>query len=781
MCIQALFFGVFAAAALSQPPTFDFEGSTQGWEITEALEGNTALDLFVDDTRSIRGYHSLGIDLAFPGGAAVHTLITRHDTSVYESIDMDVYLPQDAPDDVSCRFFLQDEDWRWYQTRVHSLVPGEWLTVSVSLHPESLDWRGVGHSHPWGVSGSGNLSTIGAKFRSLEHYRGRVNIDNISLSMAMFPEHLRNVSGLSVGEKLELTFHLPTIYQNPFDPEEVSVEGHFVSPSGREMRVPGFFYQEYERRMVIDEQGRRLEALDPLGDPCWKVRFTPLEGGAHTYRLSVRDQSGERSTQREEFHVEAGEVPGFARIDPDGGKGFVLANGEYFYPIGFNYRSPYDTRYEQSILRTRVTDPQEDRADSNVALDDGTFGYEENIAEMVEYGLNMIEVWMSPWWAGLEWTPQRIGFRGIGRYNLRNAWKIDRVMAAAEAKEVYVQLLLINHGMLSTWVDAEWNDHPYNVRNGGFLNSPQEVFSDPRARRLTRNKFRYIVARWGYSPYIFCWNPLNEIDLVGDGRWFWRSREIVEWFREMAAYLKETDPWGHMVTAHFTENYDTAIFHLDDIDFSANNAYYNVGREDIRHRFQRAYDFHQRFNKPFIINEFGGTPHGSSLRNLKRDLQVGLWAGYTMPMAATPLFWWHQLVRDQNWYSMYRSLSEFEKVVGATRRTMDLLPQGELDPMGGLHAAGGQMMHCAQQEAYLGWFYNEQFVRDNLTESLVLEEITGLCLQFPELKGGLYRLVVWDTQIGEALVDKEVTLSPDAAIQLPPFREDIALFLKRLR
>ncbi len=789
-CLRALqFFAVFsvcfALSAWAQPPAFDFEGSLQGWEVLEEWTDNAAAGVYVDDTISSQGYHSLAVETAFPGSAAVHSYITRHDTSIYDRVELDVYLPPDAPGDVSFLIFLQDGQWRWYQTRSYDLSPGEWRTFSASIASESPDWRPIAHDRPWGEASRASLNSIGVVFRSESEYAGTVNIDGVTFLRALFPEHIKNVSRLSVGEKLELTFNLPTTYRNPFDPDEISVKGYFTAPSGKEFAVPGFFYQEYERRIVTDEQGRRLEALDPRGAPCWKVRFTPMEQGTHSYRIAVTDERGVRSTETGLFEVEYAELPGFARTDSEGGKGFVLARGDYLYPVGFNYRSPYDVRYEQSILGRRMTDPQQDSASSNVALDDGTFGYEENLAEMARYCMNMVEIWMAPWWGGLEWSPQRIGYRGIGRYNMRNAWKFDRIMDAAAENEVYVQLLLINHGQLSTWVDAEWQDDPYNVRNGGFLRSPEEVFSDPEARRLIRNKFRYAVARWAYNPYLFSWNPLNEIDLVGDSPRFRRSRSLVDWFREMSAYLKEIDPWQHMVTAHFTENYHDLAFHgifqLDDIDFTANNAYYNVGREDIATRFRRAYDFHVRFNKPFLINEFGGTPHGSSLRNLKRDLQVGIWGGYTMPMAATPLFWWHQLVRDQDWYHMYSSIVDFKQIVGEARRGMDVLSPHDGGGVAGLHGAGGQLMHCPEKDAYLGWFYSEQYVRGNLHDNVRLQEVSDLCIQLDDVTEGTYRVVIWDPQEGIAAEDREVSLSPGVGIQLPSFTKDLAIFIQRIK
>ncbi len=471
----------FALCAFGRRPAFDFEGDIQGWKLLEGEDANAVNEIFVDDSVASEGYHSLGVLAQFPGIASVYTYIQRDDMSIYEKLEMDVYIPPDIPDDISANLFVQDAEWLWYQTRAFSLIPGEWQTISADMSPHSMAWKSLGHSQPWGSLSRSNLNTMGIMFVSNGEFRSRLNIDNIVFKQVMFPEHTMNVSELQVGEKLELAFNLPATYCNPFDPVEIAVEGKFIDPAGKKIVVPGFFYQNYERRVVIGEDGGRREALDPEGAPTWKIRFTPVKAGSYFYSITAADRSGTRSSANRRFYVTPGAPPGFVRTDPDNDKGFQLDCGSYFFPIGFNYRSPYDVRYEQNILGRRLTDPGDATACSNVALDDGTFGFEENMVGMAEYGMNFMETWMAPWWIALEWSPQRMGFRGAAWYNLRNAWKLDRIMNAAGQHGIYIQLVLINHGQLSTFVDQEWQDHPYNVQNGGFLMSPEDFFSDPHS------------------------------------------------------------------------------------------------------------------------------------------------------------------------------------------------------------------------------------------------------------------------------------------------------------
>ena len=63
---------------------------------------------------------------------------------------------------------------------------------------------------------------------------------------------------------------------NPFDPEAVALDVEITPPSGKAIRVPGFFGREFERRL----EGRR-EVLQGGADG-WRIRWMALEPWPHT-------------------------------------------------------------------------------------------------------------------------------------------------------------------------------------------------------------------------------------------------------------------------------------------------------------------------------------------------------------------------------------------------------------------------------------------------------------------------------------------------------------------
>src|SRR5690606_20912409 len=124
----------------------------------------------------------------------------------------------------------------------------------------------------------------------------------------------------------------------------------------------------------------------------------------------------------------------------------------------------------------------------------------------------------------------------------------------------------------SARTNPEWEHNPYNARNGGPLASPEEFFTDERAKRLTQQRYRYIVARYGYRTNLLAWELFNEVDLT-DG---YDADAVSAWHREMAAYIKAIDPFGHPVTTSFSNPLlDPKVWSLPEIDFT-NTHFYNA-------------------------------------------------------------------------------------------------------------------------------------------------------------------------------------------------------------
>ena len=72
-------------------------------------------------------------------------------------------------------------------------------------------------------------------------------------------------------EKFEVLLDLSNVeIENPYDPDDIDVYAFFTAPSGKKMKINGFYdnYQEANK---------------------WKIRFSPNETGVYNYQVFVND------------------------------------------------------------------------------------------------------------------------------------------------------------------------------------------------------------------------------------------------------------------------------------------------------------------------------------------------------------------------------------------------------------------------------------------------------------------------------------------------------------
>lgn len=763
---------------------FDFEDGVAGWGYTERVKGRQAT---VSEEKASSGKASLKFEATFPGHAEVSVPLERANWSAHGEVSVNLFIPADAPKTTQVLVFVKDRDHLWYQhVPKEYLRVGAWNHVRIPLTAAGNAWEFRGHFKPWADTSRLALLELGVRVFCKDEqakFSGAVYLDEVKLHPLRaaekqnarttrdgFIRQLR-VNAKQVGqyEKFEITFELPKEYANPFDPEQIAVDATFITPTGKEVSVPGFFYQEFMR-----ENGEGVEKFTPLGNPVWKVRFAPTEVGRYYWRVTARDATTVAETAQHSFVSEKSDNRGFVRVWEPKEKEvtrryFEFSNGEFFFPIGHNIRSPFDVRYAQAAW-----------ANLQPRADLGSRAYDRYFKKMGEHGENFCEVWMASWWLALEWKSNAPGYHGVGEFNTLHAWKLDRMMERAKENGIYVLLVLNNHGKFSTWVDQEWASNPYNKINGGPFESPDEFFTDPRGRTSFKNQLRYLVARWGYDTQVFGWKLFSEINLTGSGREFHRTAAMREWHREMGGYLSAIDPWKHPVTTHYSSDYrvqDPRLVSLPELDFNTVDAYHGANNAlRIIELINETTQFNRQFNKPVIITEFGGSAGGTRARVLRTELHNALWTSACSPIASTPLLWWWIFIDENNLYTEFRAVANFMK--GEDRRVENLelaadaveLFGNEADRIGVQALAGGT-------RAYV-WLYDRDWLATQLDDADARKR-EDLKLRFHAARADNYRVEFWET-VGGTVIAEKVVESADGTVDVdvPPFHKDIAVKIK---
>ncbi|WP_145043870.1 DUF5060 domain-containing protein [Gimesia chilikensis] len=463
-------------------------------------------------------------------------------------------------------------------------------------------------------------------------------ITGISLSDSVVPPY----------EMLEISFQLPKTYDNPFDDRDVEAWAVFTGPvpTHTETIVLGFYDQQFE---IVENDD--VQQLEKKGEHKWKVRFAPTEIGKYHCELKVRfQQQPPISSWTVEF-----ECKPKSNCKAENSKGFIRRNGNQFlsyddgstyFPIGYNMAW--------------------DEPDNKKVVD----WFIKRLQKASSAKTNWSRIWMEVWgYYGLaiEWTPQEYfpGHTGVGRYSLESAWKLDRIMKLLQCRGIAAQLVIETH--VHWQRNNLWPENPYNMcADGGLLGEPGEFFTDVEAKRLFKQRLRYIVARWSYSTSILAWEFFNEVENI-DG-FKENSSHVIEWHREMADYMREIDPAKHLITTSSHVPELKSIWSIPAIDLIQPHIYSSSLLDSIEETRKGL----KECKKPIIIGEFGTfvcgveypEDHLSQVPDLPRGqlvnglhLHNGIWSA---AFQGTPaMLWWWNYIDQQQLYDEFAPLSTF--------------------------------------------------------------------------------------------------------------------------
>lgn len=314
------------------------------------------------------------------------------------------------------------------------------------------------------------------------------------------------LSLLASATPVEFSFKLKRTDGNPFARE---IWAEVTSPDGHAVRLPAFH----------------------SANDTWSVRTRAAALG--TYQLgAVQETTTTGCSPLEAKTLGSGKFTvkrlahsrGAIGIDRHNPRRFAFADGTPYVPLGANLAWPNGPR---------------------------THYYAHAFAKLHQAGLNWSRLWMCNWGGtNLDWaSDDNAPSPPIGTLSLRVATFWDSIVESAEDNSISFQMVLQHHGQWNTGANSNWATNPWNVTNGGFLKSPKDFFSDAKARALTKVKYRYIVARWGYSPSILAWELFNEV-MWTDARAGSPADNaaVAAWHAEMADFLRALDPQHHLVT-----------------------------------------------------------------------------------------------------------------------------------------------------------------------------------------------------------------------------------------
>lgn len=540
---------------------------------------------------------------------------------------------------------------------------------------------------------------------------GTGRIDQVTASRVDVPRY----------EMLELTVALTADYQNPFDAREVSLDAVFTGPDGKDWAVPGFW-----------------DAKD-----SWRVRFTPSLDGKWRYQLRVTDKSGAGQPAKGEFTVTPSDKHGWLQVaswvnPAESQRYLAFKDGTPFYGVG---------HCDAFTLLSQGLD-----ANGGIKL----------FSTMAQAGENMVVYW--PVYSNPFFNTS------FDSYSAPDLSLIDLVLRDAEAKGIFLVFTVWDHPQLRgkehPWGPGQWD------ANNGFrkLGTVQEFFNGSQQWAWQENLYRYMIARWGYSPAIGLWQTISEIEGTNAGD----LRDA--WHKKVNDYFAAHDPYRHPTTASmggdqwWPEGYAVT-------DMPQMHSYVS-GKDPVgtgKVIADWTVKMGQAAAKPNFIGEFGS----SDERSYPELAHNAYWAALTGGAAVTPMEW--------NDSSQWSTMSEAMLAdIGRVASFVKDLPLARANPLPvsvRLAARDAKLMGqaIAAKDLAVAWVQDVSSagapidaVRASVTE------IENVSVTIPGLGEGQVRVRIYDPWQGVYLSDAVQTVTADGlVVALPAFTRDLVVRVER--
>ena len=436
-------------------------------------------------------------------------------------------------------------------------------------------------------------------------------------------------------------------YDNPYELRHVTLNAEVERPDGDVLSVPAFY------------MGGSAE------NSRWQWRFTPRFSGSYGVRFVLEDRCGEVSTDWRDFEVQPSDRKGFVGLLPSSRHFFAHDSGELFRGVGENIANirPWSDNNSKEALKAFANgDP-----------------YAYYFEKLREVGANLIRKWISlpgaatssieylDWPGGPHWSPKtrkRFDPHPPGRFDQQRLSELDTMFESARQFDIYI-VLCLHSG--HNFQHGAWECHPFNKQNGGPCTTPQDFLTDPEARRLTRNKLRYLIARYGYSPYLHSWEFWNECNSACGAS----LEDMVDWHKHMCDFMRQEDPYGHLLTTSVSGSDDyEALWSLSGLDY---NQVHTYDQHELATPVFHLVDFYSRkYGKPCVIGEFG-------VKNpTKRDqrwghLHKGLWQSTFSPAPTTALNWFREQIDAQDQYCQFEPVARVNRELCAEDGSIEQL------------------------------------------------------------------------------------------------------------
>jgi hypothetical protein len=417
-------------------------------------------------------------------------------------------------------------------------------------------------------------------------------------------------------EKAEFDIDISADFKNPYDEREIALDMIITSPSQKMLTLPCYY---------VSGNGEKS---------FWKARFTPQEAGQYKYEFQLREKGKSTHSDANVFDAMASADDGFLHINDYWT--FKFDSGKPFRGIGENIG--WESR----------------------SFDDPKWTYDYLLPTLSNNGANFFRTWMCVWNLPVAWNNVNDTKRYANSneyFNATGIKRMDELVNLCDSLGLYFMLSIDAHGAFIP--TAEWKHNSHNKINGGPASTPGDFFSNDESKAKYKNRLRYLIARWGYSPSIGAWEFFNEIDnavFTAKDSILIPHKIITQWHDEMSTYLKKNDPYKHIVTTSISHRDIDGMNVLANLDLNQKHIYNHTDR--IAPTIK---EYIERYKKPYVIGEFGYDWNWDNVKPefgeaFDFDYKRGLWYGMFSPTPILPMTWWWEFFDDRKMTPYFKNV-----------------------------------------------------------------------------------------------------------------------------
>ena len=415
-------------------------------------------------------------------------------------------------------------------------------------------------------------------------------------------------------EIFEVCFHAEAEFDNPF--VDVELQAEFTDGVGS-YRVDGFYD----------------------GDDVWRVRFSPMREGE--WRYATRSNLAAFDGRSGTFWCTAAISRGPLALNPQFPNWFFRGDGEAQLIVNEGWFPHTANGHELPFEDLEFQQPSE--ADFNRYFD-----------ILADHGVNMV-VGMSELYArqhaitdtSFVWPWKVVDAEknliDRERFNLDFYRRWEANLAHAAKRDMFYAFEVLYDD--SVVRPQEWNNHPYNVKNGGWLETDAvgeigwaNLFNvdNPLSRKYLGRYIRYTMARLAaFRSVIWELGAENANLAVLPERMLPHAllpvEKVADWYKYWGRYVSLWDPYGRLRTFGDTTHHPLMV-QANGNDFVLTQDPRNYRRDDEYYYYLAMRDdgvHYWQYCRPMVIGEMTSSNNGNYERE-RRMYWIGMTSGYAM-------------------------------------------------------------------------------------------------------------------------------------------------------